>query len=80
MADIEEHLGVTIDNVATDLEVPLNEFDGKVAYGQKRTVGGGTYKGHVEMLASAVEELAGLEKRAQTSFLSFAHQKPFVTA
>ncbi|CAD5125089.1 DgyrCDS13330 [Dimorphilus gyrociliatus] len=79
LADIEEHLGVTIDNVGTDLDVPVNEFDGKVSYGQKRKVGGGTYKGHVDILAPAVQELANLEKRAQTSFLSFAHEKPFIS-
>lgn len=40
LADIEEHLGVTIDLVDVDLKVPVNEFDGKVTYGQKRREGG----------------------------------------
>jgi len=35
LGEIEEHLGVTIDQVGTDMEVPVNEFDGKVVYGQK---------------------------------------------
>jgi len=37
LADIEEHLGVTIDQVDTSLKVTANEFDGKVTYGQKRS-------------------------------------------
>ena len=37
MADIEEHLGVTIDQVDTSLKVSASEFDGKVTYGQKRS-------------------------------------------
>lgn len=40
MADIEEHLGVTIDAVGTDVKVESNEFDGKVVYGQKRKAAG----------------------------------------
>ena len=36
LADIEEHLGVTIPQAGLDLKVEANEFDGKVVYGQKR--------------------------------------------
>ena len=36
LADIEDHLGVTIDQVQPDLKVAANQFDGKVVYGQKR--------------------------------------------
>ena len=36
LGDIEEHLGVTIDQIATDLKIAQNEFDGKVVYGSKR--------------------------------------------
>lgn len=36
MADIEDHLNITIDQVNPELEIPKNEFDGKVTYGQKR--------------------------------------------
>ena len=36
LADIEEHLGVTIDEAKSDMKVQANEFDGKVVYGQKR--------------------------------------------
>lgn len=36
LADIEDHLNVTIQQVEPDIEIPANEFDGKVVYGQKR--------------------------------------------
>ena len=38
--DIEEHLDITIDRVDKTFDVPVNEFDGKVTYGQKRKGGG----------------------------------------
>ncbi|ELU11795.1 hypothetical protein CAPTEDRAFT_169026 [Capitella teleta] len=77
LADIEEHLGVTIDQVDAALKVPVNEFDGKVSYGQKRKFGGSGYKGHVDILAPAVKDLADLEKRAQSSFINLMYKKPF---
>lgn len=36
-------------------------------------IAGGLYKGHVEMLAPTVQELASLEKEAQTSFLRLGY-------
>lgn len=36
LAEIEDHLNVTIQQVGPDIKVPLNQFDGKVTYGQKR--------------------------------------------
>ena len=36
LADIEEHLGVTIPIAGRDMKVEANEFDGKVVYGKKR--------------------------------------------
>lgn len=36
LADIEDHLGITITQCGTDIKVPVDEFDGKVVYGQKR--------------------------------------------
>ncbi|KMQ93149.1 atp-dependent rna helicase ddx1 [Lasius niger] len=36
LAEIEDHLNVTIQQVGSDVKVPLNEFDGKVTYGEKR--------------------------------------------
>ncbi|XP_066290913.1 ATP-dependent RNA helicase DDX1-like isoform X1 [Branchiostoma lanceolatum] len=70
MADIEEHLGVIIQQVEADMKVPVDEFDGKVVYGQKRKAGGGMYKGHAAQLAPTVSELAELERMAQTSYLN----------
>ena len=37
---MEEHLDVTIDVIEPDMKVPINEFDGKVTYGQRRRAGG----------------------------------------
>ncbi|KAG8251426.1 ATP-dependent RNA helicase ddx1 [Homalodisca vitripennis] len=36
LADIEDHLNVTIQQVDPDINIPVNEFDGKVTYGQKK--------------------------------------------
>ena len=36
LADVEEHLGVTISVIQPNMKVPVNEFDGKVVYGEKR--------------------------------------------
>jgi ATP-dependent RNA helicase DDX1 len=36
LAEIEDHLNVTIQQVEPDIKVPADEFDGKVTYGQKR--------------------------------------------
>ena len=45
LGDIEEHLGVTIQQVEKDLKIAVDEFDGKVVYGAKRkdTGSGNTY-------------------------------------
>lgn len=40
LSDIQEHLDITIDLVQPDMKVAINEFDGKVTYGQRRKVGG----------------------------------------
>lgn len=69
MADIEEHLGCIIQQVETDMKVPLNEFDGKVVYGQKRTNAGSGYQDHVKQLIPVVDELADLESKAQSIFI-----------
>ncbi|VDP86376.1 unnamed protein product [Echinostoma caproni] len=69
LGDIEEHLGITIDTVDSNLSIPADAFDGKVVYGQKLKHLAPTYKSHVDVLASSVKELNQLEKRAQQSFL-----------
>lgn len=71
LADIEEHLGETISMVEPGSRIPVNEFDGKVVYGEKRSNKGGNFSYHTAELASSVRELAALEKKAQESFLKF---------
>uniref|UniRef100_A0A8C1TZU4 DEAD (Asp-Glu-Ala-Asp) box helicase 1 n=1 Tax=Cyprinus carpio TaxID=7962 RepID=A0A8C1TZU4_CYPCA len=73
LSEIEEHLNCTITQCEPDNKVPVDEFDGKVTYGQRRTAGGGLYKGHVDILAPTVQELASLEREAQTSFLHLSY-------
>lgn len=36
LADVEDHLDISIPECGSDLNVPVNEFDGKVTYGAKR--------------------------------------------
>lgn len=69
MAEIEEHLGCTIQQVETDMKVPMNDFDGKVVYGQKRLNTGSGYQDHVKQLVPIVDELAELEAKAQSIFI-----------
>ncbi|RLU24295.1 hypothetical protein DMN91_002383 [Ooceraea biroi] len=69
LADIEDHLNVTIQQVGTDIKVPLNEFDGKVTYGEKRLAMGSNYENHVQQMAPIVANLAALEGKAQLAFL-----------
>ncbi|XP_073989930.1 ATP-dependent RNA helicase Ddx1 isoform X1 [Rhodnius prolixus] len=76
LADIEDHLNITIDQVNPELEIPKNEFDGKVTYGQKRVNTGSSYKDHVSQMAPAVAELSKLESKAQLSFLKRHYRTP----
>lgn len=69
LAEIEEHLGVTINQIDTDMVVPVDEFDGKVVYGAKRSNTGPTYMGHAVQLSGAVAQLADLERSLQLSYL-----------
>ena len=55
LGDIEEHLGVTIQQVEKDLKIAVDEFDGKVVYGAKRkdTGSGNTcFLTHVRILTN----------------------------
>lgn len=36
LADVEGHLGESISIIQPSMRVPVNEFDGKVTYGEKR--------------------------------------------
>ncbi|XP_065344999.1 ATP-dependent RNA helicase Ddx1 [Cloeon dipterum] len=70
LSDIEDHLKVTITQVGPEMNVPQDEFDGKVTYGDKKVNQGSGYKDHVELMAPAVRELALLERQAQILFLN----------
>ncbi|CAG0887653.1 unnamed protein product [Cyprideis torosa] len=75
LADIEEHLGVTIPEVGLDMRVPVDDFEGKVTYGQKRKQMGSNYQTHVAQLAPAVKDLAAFESQAQIIYLKRQHLK-----
>jgi len=70
LADIEEHLGVTIQQAASDMKVKADEFDGKVVYGEKKKEGGAGYVGHRNELAPTLATLTSLETQAQHLFLT----------
>ncbi|KAG8227851.1 hypothetical protein J437_LFUL006474 [Ladona fulva] len=69
LAEIEDHLNITIQQVGPDIKVPVDSFDGKVVYGQKKLNTGSSYQNHVAQMAPTVEELAKLESKAQLLFL-----------
>ncbi|CAG9559092.1 unnamed protein product [Danaus chrysippus] len=73
LADIEDHLNVTIQQIETDMKVPCNEFDGKVIYGQKRKQMGSGYQDHVSQMAPVVRSLKELEAQAQMYYLRMYH-------
>ncbi|XP_030750639.1 ATP-dependent RNA helicase Ddx1 [Sitophilus oryzae] len=69
LADIEDHLNITIQQIQPDMKVPSDEFDGKVVYGQKRQQMGSSYKNHTAQMAPIVKDLSELEKHAQILYL-----------
>lgn len=73
MAEIEDYLTITIEHVDKDIKVPVNQFDGKVVYGEKRKKQGSGYQDHVTQLVPVVKRLAELESSAQTAFLKRAY-------
>ncbi len=78
--EIEEHLGCTIDQIPKTLEVPVNEFDGKVVYGEKRKTKANLFKGHVQILEPSVNELLYLEKKTQATYLYMKYNKNFIAS
>lgn len=77
LADIEDHLNVTIQQVAADIKVPVDQFDGKVVYGEKKHNTGSSYENHVSQMAPAVQDLAQLESKAQLMYLRRHYSKAF---
>ena len=69
LADIEDHLNITIQQVDKSIKVPVNDFDGKVVYGQKNLKTGSGYKDHVAQLVPVVHKLTDLELQSQSLFL-----------
>lgn len=69
LGEIEDHLNITIQQVEKSLSVPLNDFDGKVVYGQKNLKTGTGYKDHVQQLVPVVKKLTELELQSQSLFL-----------
>nr|CDS29448.1 ATP dependent RNA helicase Ddx1 [Hymenolepis microstoma] len=73
LGEIEEHLGVTIDTVSSDLLIPTNEFDGKVVYGEKLKNTAPTYQDHTDVMKVALKDLNRMEKATQISFLNLRY-------
>ncbi|KAJ8669776.1 hypothetical protein QAD02_001035 [Eretmocerus hayati] len=69
LAEIEDHLNITIQQIESDIKVPIHDFDGKVTYGEKRVAMGSGYEDHVQEMAPVVSELASLESQAQLIYL-----------
>ncbi|XP_068148443.1 ATP-dependent RNA helicase Ddx1 [Drosophila tropicalis] len=69
LAEVEDHLNITIQQVDKSIDVPVNDFDGKVVYGQKNLSLGTGYKDHVEQLVPTVRKLTDLELQSQSLFL-----------
>lgn len=69
LADIEEHLRTTIQEIEADFTIQVNEYDGKVIYGGKRLENSHTYEGHVDQLKTLVSSLANFESKAQDLYL-----------
>ena len=60
---------MTIPLVDKTFDVPMNEFDGKIMYGEKKGERGVVCESHTAQLEPSVELLARIEKTAQTTFL-----------
>lgn len=75
MADIEDHLNITIQQIQPDMAVPHDDFDGKVVYGEKRQNVGSLYENHTAQMAPIVKDLTKLESEAQLLYLKGHLQK-----
>ncbi|KAJ8923936.1 hypothetical protein NQ315_006712 [Exocentrus adspersus] len=69
LADIEEHLNITIQQIEPDMQVPSDDFDGKVVYGEKRKDKGSKYETHTAQMAPIVADLSKLESEAQMLYV-----------
>jgi len=69
LGDIEEHLLITIPQSDPDMNIPCDEFDGKVTYGQRRSLQDTSGNYHLKETASSLAQLCELEKKTQNYFL-----------
>lgn len=74
LGEIEDHLGVTIETIENNMHVPVNEFDGKVTYGEKMNKKQ-VSRGHVDEIAPQLQELKNMEKLVQGSFLDLGFRR-----
>lgn len=78
LAEIEDHLNTTIQQMGVDLKLEVSEFDGKVVYGSKRSGNNAfVYENHVDQLSAVVSKLSKLEEQAQSNFLRLYGLKQF---
>ncbi|RWS06321.1 ATP-dependent RNA helicase Ddx1-like protein [Dinothrombium tinctorium] len=76
LAEVEEMLNCTIQTIDSNFKIEVNEFDGKVVYGQKKQAGSGiNYSSHVDQLANVVSRLSELENQTQINYLKLSHTK-----
>jgi len=76
LAQVEEHLKDTIDEAsALTLDVPVNEFDGKVVYGEKNMKNKLKLTGHFNELEPKLKMLRQAEKLSQTQFIMLSQRQ-----
>ena len=69
---------MVIPEVTPTFDVPVNEYDGKIVYGEKKRGKGFSGNYHTEQLSSSVEQLASLEKQAQSNFIKMKTRNWFL--
>ncbi len=60
---------MVIPEVTPTFDVPVNEYDGKITYGEKKSGKGFAAQYHTDQLSSSVQQLASLERVAQSNFI-----------
>lgn len=75
LGEIEEHLGVTINTVGPDMNVPVDEYEGKVTYGSKRKEGPVLQSGHAVEMTGVVKLLSEMEREIQIQYLKMLQAK-----
>lgn len=72
-------MNCTIQEIDSDLNLQINEFDGKVVYGEKKSGSGYVYEGHASQLSHLVSDLSKLESMAQNNYLKISSLKKLKT-